>query len=159
MPTLPPLLRKQLDDFLAGPARVRAAIDGVDAGLLNRRPPGEDWSIRDILMHLADAELVGAVRFRLVLAEEEPVLPTYEQELWKRRLQYLWRDPEAALALFHATRYSTAEILDNCGADAWQRSGIHPESGPITVAGLVALYIDHVEQHVAQIAAARAASR
>lgn len=155
MPSLPPGLREQLDGFLAGPAKVRAAVDGVDAGLLNRRPPGDDWSIRDVLMHLADAELVGAVRFRLVLAQENPVLPTYDQDQWKRRLQYLWRDPEAALALFHATRYSTAEILDNCGAEAWHRTGIHPHDGPITVAGLVAIYIDHVNQHVAQIQSAR----
>lgn len=157
MPTLPPDLRKQLDQFLAGPSRVRAAIDGIDAAMLNRRPPGEDWSIRDVVIHLADAELIAAVRFRLALAQQDAVLPTYEQEDWKRRLQYLWRDPEAALALFHATRYSTAEILDHCGADAWQRTAIHPERGPMIVADLVALYIDHVDQHVAQINAARAA--
>jgi hypothetical protein len=157
MATLPPSLRNQLDDFLAGPSRVRAAVDGVDAGLLNRRPPGEDWSIRDIVIHLADAELVGAVRFRLVLAQDDPVLPTYDQEAWKRRLQYLWRDPEVALALFQSTRWSTAEILDNCGADAWRRTGIHPERGPMTVTDLLALYIDHTNDHAAQIHAARSA--
>ena len=158
VPSLPQALREQLDAFIMGPTLVRQAVEGLDAGLLNRRPPGDDWSIRDIVVHLSDAEMLGAVRIRLALAEESPALPVYEQDAWKRRLQYLWRDPEAALSLFHQTRYATAEILDHCGADAWQRVGIHPERGPLTVADLVTMYVDHVTEHVAQIDKARASS-
>lgn len=157
MPSLPQALREQLDAFILGPTLLRQAIQGIDAGLLNRRPPGDDWSIRDIVIHLADAELLGAVRIRLALAEESPPLPVYAQDAWKRRLQYLWRDPESAVSLFHQTRYASAEILDHCGAEAWQRTGLHPERGPLTVADLVKMYVDHVTDHVAQIAAARAA--
>lgn len=157
MPSLPAPLRQQLDAFIRGPALVRQAIDGIDAGLLNRRPPGDDWSIRDVVIHLSDAELVGAVRIRLAIAEESPAAPVYEQDAWKRRLQYLWRDPEGALALFQQTRYATAEILEHCGAEAWQRTIVHPERGPLTVTDLVGIYVDHVRDHVAQIAAARAA--
>ncbi|MEX0782739.1 MAG: DinB family protein [Dehalococcoidia bacterium] len=157
MPSLPRPLREQLDAFIQGPTLVRQAIEGIDAGLLNRRPPGDDWSIRDVIIHLSDGELLGAVRIRLALAEESPPMPMYEQDAWKRRLQYLWRDPEAALGLFQQTRYSTAEILDHCGAEAWQRTIIHPESGPLTVAALVGIYVGHVNDHVAQIANARAA--
>ncbi len=155
MPTLPTALRQRLDAFIAGPGLVRQAITGIDAGLLNRRPPGDDWSIRDVIIHLSDAEMLGAVRIRLALAEESPTMPMYEQDLWKRRLQYLWRDPELALSLLQQTRYSTAEILEQCGAEAWQRIIIHPDRGPLTVADLVGIYVDHVEGHVRQIAAAR----
>lgn len=155
MTTLPREIRELLDAYIAGPAMVRAAVAGVDAGALNRRPPGDDWSIRDVLLHLADAEMVGAVRIRLALAEDSPLLPVYEQDAWKRRLQYLWRDPEVALSLFQQVRWSTAEILDHSGADAWQRRGIHPDTGPVTVAGLVEIYVEHVELHVRQIERAR----
>ena len=134
---------------------MRQAIAGIDAGLLNRRPPGDDWSIRDVIIHLSDAEMLGAVRIRLALAEEAPALPVYEQDLWKRRLQYLWRDPELALSLFQQIRYSTAEILEQCGVEAWQRTAIHPQDGPLTVAELVQLYVTHVEGHVAQIQSTR----
>ncbi|MGH2607667.1 MAG: DinB family protein [Tepidiformaceae bacterium] len=157
MPSLPAALREQLDAFINGPALVRQAIDGIDAGLLNRRPPGDDWSIRDVVLHLSDVELVGAVRIRLALAEESPPMPMYEQEAWKRRLQYLWRDPEAALGLFQQTRYATAEILEHCGVEAWQRTTIHPERGLLTVSDLVGTSVDHVTGHVAQIGNARAA--
>jgi hypothetical protein len=157
MPSLPPALRDQLDAFNRGPALVRQAIDGLDPGLLNRRPPGDDWSIRDVVIHLSDAELLGAVRIRLAIAEEAPLMPVYEQDAWKRRLQYLWRDPEAALGLFQQARYATAEILEHCGAEAWSRPAIHPEQGPLTVSDLVGIYVDHVNGHADQIAKARAA--
>ena len=155
MPTLPPALRQQLDAFIAGPSLLRQALNGLDPGALNRRPPGDDWSIRDVVIHLSDAELLGAVRIRLALAEEGARLPVYEQDLWKRRLQYLWRDPELALSLFQQTRYSTAEILEQCGAEAWHRTAIHPERGPLTVADLVEIYAEHVAGHLEQIASAR----
>src|SRR5688572_9932640 len=141
MPSLPPALREQLDAFIRGPALVRQAIDGLDPGLLNRRPPGDDWSIRDVVIHVSDAELLGAVRIRLAIAEEAPLMPVYEQDAWKRRLQYLWRDPEAALGLFQQTRYATAEILEHCGVEVWQRTAIHPERGPLTVSDLVGIYV------------------
>jgi hypothetical protein len=138
-----------------GPTLLRQAVDGLDAGAINRRPPGEDWSIRDVVIHLADAELVGAVRFRLVVAQDKAVLPVYDPDVWKRRLHYLWRDPEAAIALFQQTRYGTAELLHQCDAAAWQRTGIHPERGVMTLADLLELYAGHVEEHAAQIATFR----
>lgn len=127
------------------------AIAGLGPGLLNRHLAGEDWSIRDVLVHLADSELVGAVRFRLVLADDEPLLPVYDQDAWKRRLHYLWRDPQAAIALFQQTRFATAEILQQCDAAAWRRSGIHPERGPVTLEELLGIYVEHVDGHISQV--------
>jgi uncharacterized damage-inducible protein DinB len=158
MPQIPVELRALFDRFAIGPSLLRQAVAGLDAGALNRRPPGEDWSIRDVVIHLADAELVGAVRFRLVIAEEGATLPVYDQDLWKRRLHYLWRDPEAAIALFQQTRYGSAELLQQCDAGTWSRSGLHPERGAMTLAALLELYADHVDQHIAQIAAFRTAT-
>ncbi len=41
--------------------------------------PGK-WSIRQIVAHLADADLVGAHRFRQLIAEENPTLVAFDQE-------------------------------------------------------------------------------
>jgi len=139
-----------------GPTLVRNAVTGMDGGGINRRPPGDDWSARDVIIHLADAELVAAVRFRLVVAEEGAALPAYDPDLWKRRLHYLWRDPEGAIALFQQLRYASAELLAQCDAATWERSGIHPERGVMTLADLLELYASHAEEHAAQITAIRA---
>lgn len=159
MPRIPAAIEPVFERFVSGPATIRRAIDGLDAAAFSRRPPGEDWSIRDIVVHLADAELVGAVRFRLSIAEERPQLPVYDHELWKRRLHYLFRDPEFALSSFQTTRYGTAELLQQCSADVWQREAVHPERGVMTVADLLELYALHAQEHAAQVAAFREAMR
>ena len=151
MPTLPEHLRDLMFRYGRGPTEVRQAIHGLDAGTLNRRPPGSDWSIRDVLMHLADAEIAGAMRIRLVIAGDNPEIPLWDQEVWKRKLHYLWRDPEATLALFELLVYTSAELLQQCDRQTWQRTGQHAERGTLTLEDLLKDRVVHIEEHVEQI--------
>lgn len=143
-----------LKAFAAGPTLVREAVRGLDAGALNRRK-GEGWSVRDILHHLGDAELVRAVRIRQVLAEDRPVILPWDEALWQRRLQYLWRSPEAALASFEQIVYGTAEILSRVERAAWERVGLHPQKGEYSVRALVEAGVAHHSDHCSQVAGIR----
>jgi hypothetical protein len=151
MPEIPAHLRDAFARFKTGPTLVRSAVSGVDPALLNRRPRGDEWSIRDVIIHLSDTELVRAVRLRMMLAEEQPHLPDVDEGLWKRKLHYLWRDPESAISLFQQTRYANAELLAQCYADAWERTAIHASLGVMTVADQMIRGTDHVDDHVGQI--------
>lgn len=142
--------------FIAGPAQLRQAVDGLAAGGISQRAPGEDWSVRDVVTHLADAELVRAVRIRFILAEETPLLPPWDEQQWQRRLQYLWRDVDGSLRLFEATRWATAELVAHAGKAAWGRAGRSGET-LLTAHDLVLRGAGHVDEHVRQIAASRAA--
>ena len=155
VPRIPDAHADAYERFVRGPSLVREALAGTGPATLNRRPPGQDWSMRDVVIHLADSEIVQAVRIRLVLAGDEPNLPVYDQDLWKRKLLYVFRDPEAALSGFQQVRYGTAELLRECAPDAWERAGAHPELGTVTVAELVARAADHVDEHVAQLRSMR----
>ena len=137
-----------------GPTLVNDALRDIDPAQLNR-PNDEGWSVRDIVVHLADTETMRAVRFGLVLAEDEPDLPLLNEKLWKRKLHYMWRSPEAALALFTETRFAMGELLRQCDLKSWERGGLHPELGRLTVADLVRRGVVHVDEHVAQIEAMR----
>lgn len=157
MRSIPPDLEEAFARFTAGPSLLRQALVGLDARALSQRPPNDDWSIRDVVMHLADTEMARGYRLRLIIAEENPPIPAFDEEAWKRRLQYLWRDVEAALALFQQTRFSNAELLSYCGKDAWSRTGQHATDGAITVRDLFERGVEHLDEHVAQIAATRRA--
>jgi hypothetical protein len=52
-----------------------------------RRPeaPGE-WSVAEVLQHLADSDLITGYRIRLMLAQDNPPIPGYDQDAWARRL-------------------------------------------------------------------------
>ena len=157
MPRIPDAHADSYERFMRGPALLREALAGTDPATLNRRPQGEDWSMRDVVIHLADSELVAAVRIRLLLAGDEPVLPIYDPDVWKRKLLYVFRDPEAAMSAFQQVRYGAAELLRECSPDAWERAGTHPQVGVVTVADLVERGADHVDEHVAQLQAMRGA--
>jgi len=155
VPTTPERLRPLFSRFTAGPTLLREAVFGLNPADLNRRPPGSDWSIRDVILHLADGELVAAVQFRLVIAEDDPTLPGFDQETWKRRLHYLWRDPEFAIGLFQQVRYANGELLQQCDSTAWARAGVHPGRGQMTLAQLLEFHAAHAEEHASQIGSMR----
>ena len=154
MVRLPEDVAEPLERFLRGASLVREAINGADAGTVSR-PGKEGWSIRDVLVHLADAEMVRATRIRLILSGDEPVLFTFDEEMWKRRLHYLWRSPEASLALFDQLRFTTLEILRQLDLKSWEKAGVAPDGERITVAELIRRGAAHAEEHSAQIKALR----
>ncbi len=150
-------LKDLLESYRRGPALVTEAIRGIEGGALNARRPGSDWSIRDLLMHLADAELVRGYRIRVILAEDEPPILGWDQERWTRRLQYLWRSPEAAIALFDQLCFSNAELLRWSDRVAWERVGIEADGGRVSARALVERGIGHHMGHAADIVATREA--
>jgi len=157
MSRIPEELESPFDELVAGPAKVRDAVRDLDAPSLNARPPGEEWSIRDAVLHLCDAELIAAASFRIMLgAEDDVAIPDYDQDLWTRRLHYLFRDVEAALVTFHVVRFGNAELLQQLGRDTWQKSATHPEAGRLTVAELLHANVAHTAEHVEQIGTFRA---
>lgn len=134
---------------------VRAAVNGVGPAVMARAGRG-GWSVRDVLVHLADAELVRAARLRFVLAAEvAPTLPSFDEGVWKRRLQYLWRSPEAALALYDALVFGNVELLRRFDGAAFGRVGI-VDGVEVTVGELVRRGAVHAEEHAAQVGALRA---
>src|SRR5215470_16310969 len=53
------------------------------------QPEGDGkWSVRDVLRHLADSEIVWGFRLRMTLAHDRPLLIGYDQDLWASRLHY-----------------------------------------------------------------------
>ncbi|MDQ6893662.1 MAG: DinB family protein [Acidobacteriota bacterium] len=143
-----------LDAYGEGPARLARAIDGVgDGDLRTRAIPGK-WAIQEIVLHLADSELVGGVRVRKVLSENRPDLPGYNQELFATGLDYLRRDApfrRAALHGFRNLRETTAALFGSAAPGDWKRDGMHPIFGPLTLRQLLEMYADHGERHIGQI--------
>lgn len=112
----------------------------------------------EIVLHVADSELIGAARVRMVLgvgaAGEVPLLPGYNQDAWARELGYRGADGsrlDGALALFEALRASTLALFPAMDSPAWGWAGTHPESGRVTLRNLLELYADHSERHLDQI--------
>src|SRR5437016_10431204 len=64
---------------------VTEALAGVTDEELDRSATG-DWTPRQIAHHLADSEMMSAIRIRRLLAEPKPVLYGYDEEAFAARL-------------------------------------------------------------------------
>lgn len=122
---------------------------------LDARPAPTKWSSREIVHHLADSEMVAAVRVRRLLAEDHPQIDAYDQDDYARRLHYE-RSYETSLDLFKATRASTSDLLGQLKESDWLREGTHNELGRYGMDTWLRLYAVHAHKHAQQIRAARA---
>jgi hypothetical protein len=109
------------------------------------------WSIAQIVAHLADAEIVGAYRIRMILAAPGTPLQAFDQTEWARTQHYENRDARASLALFTRVRAAQLQLLRGLTDEELDRSGMHAERGKESIRHLVALYAGHDLNHLAQI--------
>lgn len=119
------------------PAIVQAAMPGewhtmVDlAGPDLRAAPAQgEWSVFGCLAHAVDAEIVMSGRYRWILAEEEPPLLGYDQDLWVRRLHADGESVTDLLATFAALRQANVAMWRRSSEADRARFGVHAERGP-----------------------------
>ncbi len=117
--------------------------------------PGK-WSIREVVQHLADSDLVGGFRLRMILAQDRPPLVGYDQDLWESRLRYREVDFEEALNLFLTLRRSNLRLWEGLTPTDLARVGLHSERGEETLAHMRRLYAAHDLMHLRQLDRIRA---
>ena len=142
---------KQLDGYEMAPSSIMATLEGLDEAHIRRTPAENEWSIHEIVIHLADSETIGYMRLRMAIAEDNPLLPVYEQTAWAQRLKYGAQARGLALALFANLRAASAALLRALTAEEWERVATHPERGRMSVGDLFDLYSEHGEIHLQQI--------
>jgi hypothetical protein len=117
--------------------------------------PGK-WSIRDVVQHLADSELVGGFRLRMVMAHDRPRLTGYDQDLWASRLQYHNVDVRDALEQFTGLRRANLRIWERLTPADLVRVGLHGERGEESLEHMRRLYAGHDLLHLKQVERIRA---
>jgi len=144
----------QLERFRTGFKDVQDALDGITPDELARRPPGSDWSSREVVHHLADSETTAYVRLRRLIAEDDPLLGDYDEEEFARRLHYD-RPIEPSLEVLGAVRAASLQLLESLTPAEWDRTGTHSVEGSYSVDDWLRTYAGHSHDHADQIRRAR----
>jgi hypothetical protein len=146
-----------LERFRRGAELVAVSTTGAAGAMLDFKPAENKWGVRTIVCHLADTEMVLAMRLRQVIAEDNPEMPAMDQNLWAERLDYGKRKLSQALDTFRRTRAENYELLKDLPEKTFARTGRHSERGVVTLLDLLRTYAEHAEQHVHQIQSVRGA--
>jgi DinB family protein len=148
-----------LERFRRGGELLAVATTGAAGPELDFKPGPNKWSLRQIVCHVTDFETVLVMRLRMVAAEDNPTLMGFNGELWAEKLDYKRRKLSQAIETCRRLRTENFELLKELPESDFARTGNHTESGTVTLRDLVQHSAEHLEQHVKQIQAVRAAYR
>ena len=116
--------------------------------------PGK-WTAREMLIHLAHAEIVFGTRLRFALSTPGYVVQPFDQDQWMV-LDGQGLDGQAALALFSFNRAFNLGLAKRLSAEDRARTFTHPERGTMTVEEILLMIAGHELHHLPQLEAVAA---
>lgn len=145
-------LTKKIDLIESGPAMIAAAVAGLTSGVLDFKPAPDKWSIREMVAHLADIEILYGYRLRQMMADEKPVIAPIDQDAWAAKLRYAQADLSETLERHRAERRGNVRLLRQLTAADLGRGAFHPEHNRlVTIEELIGMMANHEPNHHAQI--------
>src|SRR5215212_7738457 len=135
------------------PAALRALLDGIPDRWARATEGEGTWSPYDVVGHLINGERTDWIpRARHILSGDPRPFTHFDRQAQFNDSE--GKTLEDLLAEFTELRHrNVAELLAmNLGEGDFVRTGLHPELGEVTLGQLLATWVVHDLDHVAQIA-------
>ncbi|MCL6572717.1 MAG: DinB family protein [Bacillus sp. (in: Bacteria)] len=144
-------MEQLIEQYKQGYSKILKELEGLTEEQLLFKPSEKSWSIREIIIHVSDAELVHIHRMKAVLSEHNPVLTAFNQDLWTTRLNTQYIDHQLYLQLFKSMREGFLSILHHLTEQDYLRIGTHNQAGQLTFKEIFEHSIEHIDTHIGQI--------
>ena len=137
----------------AGTAKkIERLIKGVSTAKLRKRPAPDKWSVSEILAHLADAEIVGSFRMRLILgAPGTPIRRLRSGCVGGQRTLRETRSAQIARAVSRRCAKRISPCSSRSRHEQWKHYGMHAERGQETIEHVVRMFAGHDINHLQQV--------
>ncbi len=150
--------RDEILAYLRGaPDLVEQACQGLTDDQFRQTPAAGDWSLIELVCHLRDSAIEEGMRARRMVEEDNPTLEPYDEQARAIERDYQGEDRAKVMTALRAYFTGYAYQLERFSDAEWERPGLHPETGPVTVRRRAELEVEHTETHVAQMQATREA--
>jgi uncharacterized damage-inducible protein DinB len=147
-----PALRQQAISAIAeAPAKLRAAVKGLNDEQLNTPYREGGWTVRQVAHHVPDSHMNAYMRFRLALTEQEPTIKPYEEARWAELADAKSAPVDVSLALLDSLHDRWVRLLHSLKPEDFARTFRHPDHGVRTVDWLLFLYAWHGRHHTAHV--------
>ena len=129
---------------------IQALYGGLGKGQGNHRYAPGKWSLKDLLLHLTDAERIFAYRCLRIGRGDETPLPGFDEEAFATAGQADARTVGDLLGEFLAVRQASLTLFRGLPPEAWTRRGT--TNGRVITARCVPfLCLGHAAHHLAVI--------
>jgi hypothetical protein len=141
--------QQYIDAIRALPQQLEAMVLPLSDAELDKQFESE-WTVRQIVHHVADSHMSANFRFRKPLTEIRPELMVYDQEAFALLPDY--RLPIApSLEIIRGMHVRFVALLEALSEEEWQRTGVHSDWGEVTVEEVARRYAEHGQIHLDQI--------
>lgn len=143
---------EMIEEYGRGFDLLTAALAEVPREAWEFKPAPKEWSIHEVIVHMADSECMGAIRLRKLIAEPGSTLMPYKEATWADALHYRNQSMDDALQIFKLTRQMAYGILKSLSDHVFLQTVSHPEfDEPYNFEKWFHIYVDHVPEHVEQL--------
>lgn len=132
-----------------------AAVAGLDDAQLDTPYREGGWTMRQVVHHLADANMHMFLRFKFALAEKNPAIAAFEENDWAETPDSRTAPVELSLAVLRAVNARWVHILRGMSEADFARTFRHPVKGEVSLDAGLALYSWHGTHHAVQLASLR----
>lgn len=151
----PEARRAAIDEIAAAPAKVRAALAGLNESQLETPYREGGWTVRQVTHHLADSHVNAYIRWRFALTENEPSIKPYAEADWAKLDDAAHAPVEISVSLLESLHDRWVRLLRSLKPADFSRTLHHPEHGVKTLDWMLFLYAWHGRHHTAHIAELR----
>ena len=133
------------------PSELHNAVHGLGPEQLGTPYREGGWTVKQLVHHIADSHMNAAIRVKLALTEDWPVIKPYDENAWARLHDSEAAPVEWSLDLIENLHARWVMLLQSLDGGQWTRGFRHPERGEMTVEMATMLYAWHSRHHVAHI--------
>jgi hypothetical protein len=143
---------EKIELYGRGSSLLKAALAEVPQKAMKFKPAPTEWSVYEIVIHIADSESNAALRARKLIVEPGGTLMGYDQDAWANTLHYHDHNFEDALETTRLVRKTTYELLKRQHDEVFKNAVKHPEyDEPYTFEKWINIYSAHIPGHIEQI--------
>jgi hypothetical protein len=124
----------------------QAALGGPSDG--RRRPSPDIWSALEYGCHVGDVHRLYLRRLDLMLTQDEPRYPNWDQNDTAIEDRYGEQDPAVVAAELDAAARAVAALFDSVSGDQWLRSGARSDGARFTVESFARYYVHDPIHHL-----------
>jgi uncharacterized damage-inducible protein DinB len=133
------------------PVKLSEAVAGLTNEQLDTPYRPEGWTARQVVHHLADANMNFFFRAKLALTETEPTVKPFEEEGWAELPDSKMLPVDVSIALIEQLNRRLVFLLRSIPAADFARTYRHPVNGVWTLDAALSFFAWHNLHHTAHI--------
>ena len=111
-----------------------------------------NWTVRQIVHHLADSHTNCYIRIHWALTESTPEIKSYDETAWSKLQETVSIPLASSLQMLNGIHTRLASLFKILDDEQLQRGYFHPEiQSVVPICEVIPNYIWHTKHHVAQI--------